>query len=333
MGNIEKINIYDNSVFESKEYDIKKPANYLNKRIFENNVRMFNRLNYFFKWKSGEGDEGKKIIIPEGLEILLRMAGALVFIPDKEIFSFAQPVGFDNYNKPLRFDAISFGTEEKESFQLDASECIELKNNALGLPDFNEISFMSYEKAQTDVSRMFQLLFSRLTPLFETDSDKAFQAMTEALKEIEEGKPGIIKTSILDEVKTLDFLDPNAIAKMECLTNYDEILDKHIANRFGASLDSKNKKAQVSTEELNAYDDLTTSDYLANYEPRLEFCEEMRKAGFNIECIPNPIFADEPTEEEINDPELMNEEPEDPKPEEPKPEEEKEPEEGGKDEN
>lgn len=310
MEKLETINIYDLKNFESVDYDIEKEKEYLQKRYLQNNLRMLNRLNYYFKWKSEEGAGLEQITIPRNLEIILRMAGLMCFLKDEKKFAIAQIVKFDNNNEPTQINAITLGTEEKKSYSLTQDQCILLFNSALGFSDLPEIKFMAYEKAQTDISRMFQLINSRLIPLLETDSDKAMEQIKQMIKDVKAGKPGIVLTSIMDEVKKLDYLDPNAIAKMEYLTAYDEILDKHIANRFGASLDSKDKKAQITTDELKAYDDLTTSDYLANYEPRIEFCEKMREAGFAIECVPNPIFKDEPTAEEIEDPDLLDDDPE-----------------------
>lgn len=310
MEKLESINIYNINNYDGVDYDTDKESDYLGKRILQNNLRMFNRLNYYFKWKSEEGDGLEQITIPRNLEIILRMAGLMCFLKDEKKFAIAQIVKFNNYNEPTQINAITLGTEEKKNYSLTQDQCILLFNNALGFSDLPEIKFMAYEKAQTDLSRMYQLINSRLIPLLETDSDKALEQIKKMIKDVKAGKPGIVLTSIMDEVKKLDYLDPNAIAKMEYLTAYDEILDKHIANRFGASLDSKDKKAQITTDELKAYDDLTTSDYLANYEPRIEFCEKMREAGFAIECVPNPIFKDEPTAEEIEDPDLLDDDPE-----------------------
>lgn len=310
MEKLESINIYDLKNFDCVEYDIDKEKEYLNKRILQNNLRQINRLNYYFKWKSEESDGLAQITIPRNLEIVLRMAGLMCFLKEEKKFAIAQIVKFDNDNEPTQINAITLGTEDKKSHSLTKDQCILLFNNAIGVSDLPEIKFMAYEKAQTDISRMYQLINSRLIPLLETDSDKAMEQIKKMIQDVKAGKPGIVLTSIMDEAKKLDYLDPNAIAKMEYLTAYDEILDKHIANRFGASLDSKDKKAQVTTEELKAYDDLTTADYLANYEPRIEFCEKMREAGFAIECVPNPIFKEEPTAEEIEDPDLLDDEPE-----------------------
>lgn len=307
MEKLESINIYDIKNYDCIEYDIDKEEEYLRKRILQNNLRQINRLNYYFKWKSEEAEGLQKITIPRNVEIILRVTGLMCFLKDQKKFAIAQAVNFDGDNEPTLINAITLGTEDKQSYTLTKEQCILLFNNAIGSSDLPEIKFMAYEKAQTDISRMYQLINSRLIPLLETDSDKAMQQIKKMINDVKAGKPGIVMTSIMDEVKKLDYLDPNAIAKMEYLTGYDEILDKHVANRFGASLDSKDKKAQVTTEELKAYDDLTTADYLANYEPRIEFCEKMKEAGFAIECVPNPIFKEEPTAEEIEDPDLLDE--------------------------
>ena len=143
--------------------------------------------------------------------------------------------------------------------------------------------------------------------MLETDSDAAKNAILKALKNVSAGKPAVVTTSIFEEIKKLDILDPANIEKMQYLTSYDESLDKNIANRYGASLDIKNKAAQVNSDELKAYDDITTSNYLIAYESRLDFIEAMKEAGYDVEIIVSPIFADEPTEEEIEDPELLDE--------------------------
>ena len=147
--------------------------------------------------------------------------------------------------------------------------------------------------------------------MLETDSDAAKDAILKALKSVSAGKPAVVTTSIFEEIKKLDILDPANIEKMQYLTSYDESLDKNIANRYGASLDVKNNAAQVSVEELRSYDDVTTSNYLIAYESRLEFIEAMKEAGYDVEIIVSPIFADEPTKEEIDDPSLLEDETDD----------------------
>lgn len=294
------------SEVDDTTYDIEKPDIFLRTRKSQTEANILNQLQFNFKWNSNS----EEVIIPRNFEILLRLKGIMGFHKADKKFVMLSPVRLDDNNEISTFTAIGLGTEKKSYGDVTLDQVIPCFNNPLGLSDIRDISYFAYEKAQNDVSRMFQLIYSRITPLLKTDNDKVKEQVTKALEDLKDGKPAIILTKLIDELEKLDILDPNNIAKMEYLTSYDEVLDKNIANRFGASLDIKDKKAQVNNAELKAYDDITTMNYLVNYECRLEFVEKMKEAGFDIEVVVSPIFADEPTEEEIEDPELLDEEPE-----------------------
>lgn len=292
------------SEVDDTTYDIDKPDIFLRTRKFQTEANILNQLQFNFKWNSNS----EEVIIPRNFEILLRLKGIMGFLINEKKFVMLSPVRLDENNNIKVFTAIGLGTEKKSYGEKTLEQVIPCFNNPLGLSDMRDISYFAYEKAQNDVSRMFQLLFSRITPMLKTDNDKVRDQVTKALNDVMMGKPAVILTKLIDELEKVDILDPNNIAKMEYLTSYDEVLDKNIANRFGASLDIKDKKAQVNNAELKAYDDITTMNYLVNYECRLEFVEKMKEAGFNIEVVVSPIFADEPTEEEIEEPELLEEE-------------------------
>ena len=288
---------------EDCDYNIEKKQTFLDLRKNQSEVNILNQLNNNFRWVSHSED----VVFPKNYEILNRLLGLTGFLIKEKKFVKLSPITINENNEFDSFNALGFGTKPKSYGQVTLEEVIPLYNNPLGLSDFPEISYFAYEKAQNDVSRMYQLIYSRLTPLLKTDNDKVADTVFEALNDIKVGKPAVIKTKLLDELEKLDILDPSNIAKMEYLTSYDEVLDKNIANRFGASLDIKDKKAQVNNAELKAYDDITTMNFLVNYECRLEFVEKMKESGFDIEVIVSPIFADEPTEEEIDDPEILEE--------------------------
>ena len=284
-------------------YDIEKPDIFLRTRKFQTEANILNQLQFNFKWNSNS----EEVIIPRNFEILLRIKGIMGFLINEKKFVMLSPVRLDENNNIKVFTAIGLGTEKKSYGEKTLDQVIPCFNNPLGLSDMRDISYFAYEKAQNDVSRMFQLLFSRITPMLKTDNDKVRDQVTKALVDVMQGKPAVILTKLIDDLEKVDILDPNNIAKMEYLTSYDEVLDKNIANRFGASLDIKDKKAQVNNAELKAYDDITTMNYLVNYECRLEFVEKMKEANFDIEVVVSPIFADEPTEAEIEEPELLEE--------------------------
>lgn len=300
------MNIYYNAsdFLEDNPCNLEDINNFARRRERVHKFNMLNNINSYYKWTS----KSEEVIIPKNLEIVLRGYGLLGFVLSDKKFCKLSIIDFDEYNEPKSFVGIGLGTRPKSYGTLTQKEVIPLYNNPLGFSDIPDINFLSYSKAQNDVSRLMQLINSRLIPMVTTTSDKAANAFLEALKKIEEGKPAAISTDIITDIEKLDILDPNNIAKMEYLTSYDEVLDKNIANRFGASLDMKNKAAEVTSVELKAYDDITTTNYLTNFIPRLEFCEKMAEAGYNIEVTVSPIFADEPTEAEIENPELLEEE-------------------------
>lgn len=297
MDNILNINEY--------MYNIEEDEKFLQKRFFSNQINILNQLEYYFKYKSNTPD----VVFPDNFELCVRCHGLMGYVIKEKKFAKCSIVDFDDDNKIYHVVAIGLGTSPKSYGTLTVGEDVILcKNNPLAMTDLFDVNYFSYEKAQNDVSRMYQLINSRNVPMLETDSDAAKDAILKALKNVSAGKPAVVTTSIFEEIKKLDILDPANIEKMQYLTSYDESLDKNIANRYGASLDIKNKAAQVNSDELKAYDDITTSNYLIAYESRLEFIEAMNEAGYDVEIIVSPIFADEPTEEEIEDPELLDDE-------------------------
>ena len=287
MDNILNINDY--------MYNIEEDEKFLQKRFFSNQINILNQLEFYFKYKSNTPD----VVFPDNFELCVRCHGLMGYVIKEKKFAKCSIVDFDDDNKIYHVVAIGLGTSPKSYGTLENGKDVIL---------CIDVNYFSYEKAQNDVSRMYQLINSRNVPMLETDSDAAKDAILKALKSVSAGKPAVVTTSIFEEIKKLDILDPANIEKMQYLTSYDESLDKNIANRYGASLDIKNKAAQVNSDELKAYDDITTSNYLIAYESRLEFIEAMNEAGYDVEIIVSPIFADEPTEEEIEDPELLDDE-------------------------
>ena len=120
---------------------------------------------------------------------------------------------------------------------------------------------------------------------------------------------------MIQDAKTLDILDPAMVDKLQYLTSFSEEIKKRLYGEFGIEIKNEDKRAQVSVEELKKEEDLISLNYLSYYEARLKFVEEMKAAGIEISVTPSPIFASEPNEAEIEDPELLEEkmeEPEDP---------------------
>ena len=87
---------------------------------------------------------------------------------------------------------------------------------------------------------------------------------------------------------------------MQYLSGFYSTIEKRESNDLGIDLENIEKRAQVTTEEIKQYNDYTTLEFLQMYEMRLNFVEEMKEAGFNIEIVPNPVFYDEPKKSDID---------------------------------
>ena len=88
---------------------------------------------------------------------------------------------------------------------------------------------------------------------------------------------------------------------MQYLSSFYQSIEKREANDFGIDLELIDKRAQVTSNEIKQYDDVTTLEYLIMFECRQRFVEEMKENGINIEIVRNPIFFDEPTKEDVDE--------------------------------
>lgn len=254
------------------------------------------RLATFFKWNSDT------LQIPRNIEILLRENGSIGYSPKigKWVIGAFDGV-VDEFNEFTTYVCRTLETMPKTYELKNHTDVIVCGNNAFYKSDRNNLVWLSQMDAENDISMYFQLVNSRNIPILVANNDKIKKQIERVFDDIQEGKPVVITTDLMSQVEVKDIIDPKAIEKMECLTALHDDLLKRNMNMFGASLETKDKKAQVNNVEMMGFDDYTTLGFLANYEPRIAFCDEMKENGFDIECVRNPIFADEPTAEDIED--------------------------------
>ena len=130
------------------------------------------------------------------------------------------------------------------------------------------------------------------------DDNKA-KEIRSAFEDIKEGNLLVLTTTLLENIETLDLTNSDDIEKMQYLSSFYQSIEKREANDYGVDLELIDKRAQVTSNEIKQYDDVTTLEYLIMFECRQRFVEEMKENGFNIEIVRNPIFFDEPTIEDI----------------------------------
>lgn len=252
------------------------------------------KLATFYKWKS------EVVPIPRNMEILLRDNGSIGYSLKHHKWVIGSFTGIVDENNEFTTYICKTLSTMPETFELENhKEVIVCGNNCFYTPDTRNINWMATMDAENDISMYYQLVNSRNIPIIAADNDKVKKQIEKVFDNILAGRPAVITTDLLSEIQTIDVLDHDAISKMECLTALHDDLLKRNMNLVGASLDTKDKKAQVNNIEMQGFDDYTTLGFLANYESRLSFCDEMKENGIIIDVIRNPIFSDEPTEEEI----------------------------------
>lgn len=265
-------------------------------------LRFYEKLAKLFDYKS------KEIKIPHNLEVYLRFYGSIGYAPKlkKWVVGWANGERDDEGN-PIHYLCYNLATN-KTAYDLKVGEDVILcYNNSLHASDAPIIEWFCDLMRETDISIKCQILNSRLIPMVSVSSDAVKKQIEEAFKDYHAGKPIVITSSLADDINVLDIIDNRNIEKMQYLTSFYEDLTKRLYNEFGINIRTEDKRAQVNNPELAAFDDLNTINYLSNYQERLDFAKRMKEAGIDFECIPSPVFAEEPNEEEIEDPEAARE--------------------------
>lgn len=263
-----------------------------------------------FKWRSLDPD----FKIPFQPEILLSIEGAIGYDKTNKKWVVCSPTGlFDDLGDFQSFVCRTLSNTDMQGYTLkNHEEVIVCANTPLYRSFEAERSFYAGMKRETDKSIRAQLILSRLSKAIVADSDNKAKQIREAFEDIKEGNLLVLTTSLLENIETLDLTDSADIEKMQYLSSFYQSMEKREANDFGVDLELIDKRAQVTSNEIKQYDDVTTLEYLIMFECRQRFVEEMKENGFNIEIIRNPIFFDEPTKEDIDKGEFEEAEAENP---------------------
>lgn len=265
-------------------------------------ARFFEKLNNLYQWKSDD------VTIPRNLETFLRLYGSIGYAPKlkKWVCGYVDMVKDDD-NEPLNYYCWNLATN-KRSYTLKVGEDVILCwNNSLHLSDLPIVNWYCDLMKECDISMKCQILNTRLIPVVAATNDNVKNQIEAAYKDILMGKPCVITTNLIQDLKTIEVTDNTALDKMQYLTSFYESLNKRLYGEFGIEVDSKDKRAQINNEELHGEKDLVTLNYLSYYMERLAFLEALEEIGVTVECIPNPIYATEPNKEEIEDPEAARE--------------------------
>lgn len=247
-----------------------------------------------FKWKS---DTMK---LPRFPEWYLTETGALGYDLVHNKWVHGTFTGLrDEFGDFTEFVAMTLNSEPETYTLKNHEQVVVCGNTPLYRPFKEERDFYATMKEETDRSILCQLINTRLNKALVAASDQQKKQIQKAYKEVIEGYPMILVTSLLEDLDSIDLTDPKEIDKMQYLSAFYSTIEKREANNFAIDLENVEKRAQINNTELKQYDDVTALKYLIMYEMRQAFVDEMKENGYELEIVRNPVYYDEPTKEDV----------------------------------
>ena len=276
-----------------QDFNIPKREDYYKIREYYRSKEL-QKASILFKWKSED------IKIPRNIEAILADGGSIGYCKDNDTWYMGQFTGMkDKLNEFTEYVGITLDTNHVTRTMANNKEIVVCGNNPFYLPDSPIFDWYAGFSEDIDISMYFQLINSRNIPALTADSDQKANQIKKAFEQIKAGVPVVITTDIFSGTETIDLTDKSLIEKMQYITSFNADVEKRFANARGIDVNTLDKRAQVTSDELNQFTDVTTNNFLVMLEARQEFCEKMKDIfGINIECVRNPIYADEPSSEE-----------------------------------
>lgn len=266
------------------------------KKLDYMNIQLNRDIN-LFHWKSDS------IKLPRDPEFYLATEGCLGYDLKKGRWVRGNFTGIlDEFGDFTTFIALPLQTIDKGAEELkNHEEVIVCRNNPLMIPNNIKNEWFSRLREENDKSLMALIIMTRYSKALVAYSDQQKKQIEAAMENIKEGLPVVFTSSLIEELTQLDLTNPQDVDKLQYLSSFAGEIDKREANLKGIDLELLDKRAQVTSNELKQYDDITTLEYTIAYNERVRFMEEMKEHGFELEIVRNPIFFDEPTKEDIDD--------------------------------
>lgn len=286
-----------NNIIESLEINPPKDLNNIYIKPYTYKHRFYNLLNILFKWNT----TGFKML--KKAELLLHINGSFGWDKVHKCWVIGKWNDIiDDNGDYVEYCCHTLSTTDKEAYVLkNHEEVIVCGNNLLYTTDNDFIRYFAETLSETDISIYHQLMNSRNIPMLSGIDDNSRKDINNLFEQRKAGVPVAVGTDLLSDIKTLDICDNSSLDRLSTLDNFHEELVKRFCNGFGIDIETKEKKAQVNEMELDSFGDYSTLYFLTMQIARNEFVKEMNENGYNIECVRNPVFWDEPTNEDIED--------------------------------
>lgn len=195
-------------------------------------------------------------------------------------------------------DEYGLGTEfvgaypYKEAQGVIGKDGILIQNNMLAIPD-TDIKYTVDVLGELQKSIKNNIKFSRLAPIPVVNNNADWQKVKDALKKIDKGELDVIMSAFnianldLGDGKSFDIInltDVNASEKLANLSRmYDDTL-KVFFNKHGQALQTQNKSAQQTSDEIHGMDSTSFIYPLSKLKERKDAIDKINSLyGLNIE--------------------------------------------------
>lgn len=256
--------------------------------------QIINKLQSVYEW-DGINDYIPPFCTPQWLEYKLLKFGAMALGKIEGELTFAQGSFADTPSKrfglPMEFKWYTNGGLTG-SWEI-GKDCVVLLGNPSAYPDMFTVNRYAELLSEVDASIKAMLIYTRDIPIPLVTTDQEKKEVEKAIAEIRANNIHCVQSFNISEIKALDLTKPEMIQYM---TNYNLLHDelvKRLYLEFGIAIETKDKKAQLTTKELDAYSQLAGASFYQRYKLRQKFAEDANKLfGCNISVKPYEYFDD-----------------------------------------
>lgn len=259
--------------------------NHLDKRknVADMVTYMFNRSNIMFKYHNLPDS------IPETeLEKLLQTNGfAIVGKINGDLYAINGGLGgeTDVYNRPtIATISVPF-FNFNDTWEID-KDCVVIKNdsNAIGLiPMFVKYCTLMNEN---EITMMLATVNKRIQNLLSANDDNTVESAKQFLKDVFDGKTGVIAESKLFDSLKVNSSSTNAQVNLKDLFEFEQYLKASMFNEIGLSANFNMKRERLTSAEIETNSDNLyplVDDMLNNRRLAIEKINEMFETDIEVE--------------------------------------------------
>lgn len=259
--------------------------NYLDKRknVTDMVTYMFNRSNIMFKYhnlpETIPETELEKILQTNGYVIVGKING--------DLYAINGGLGGekDVYNRPTIATVSVPYFNFNDTWEID-KDCVVIKNdsNAIGLiPMFVKYCTLMNEN---EITMMLATVNKRIQNLLSANDDNTVESAKQFLKDVFEGKTGVIAESKLFDSLKVNNSSTNAQVNLKDLFEFEQYLKASMFNEIGLSANFNMKRERLTSAEIETNSDNLyplVDDMLNNRRLAIEKINEMFETDIEVE--------------------------------------------------